>query len=677
MSLSVIFDEFHSESWSISRQRAAEINPDEPAASSYASAAAILSQGDFAVERNAHGPITPELLEKGAVFVLLHPCDPQWEPTTSEHSPKLCIQEIEAIHRYVRNGGGLIIVSEYEHSKYGDNLNLLIAEFGLRIENNTVTDAAHCHHDNATWIFGSPEDNPLAHQVHQACFYRAGSCVATAPATLAWTASGEAHPANAGLIALAEYGEGRVALVTDSSLFGDRHFHEFDHRQLWLNLFYWCSLTAFRRSPPNTPASKSALHPAWVMLKSEVNRFRMLQNPDGSLPEERHFEGRLFVVETTARLWELSSLFPHQAAYFTQVERDLTQWEASQFGHPDFSASLAEYNPQQHRINGLEHLVLFPMYTPNASKEIRFEALIVRTPWPEWLATLERDMYRNTKFAPGHLVDYTDGYKSECAVLFPETVAVSKRATNNFATIFCDREAARLQKTALRAAGLVSLTLHPQLECFFASLPLIENTVALWDLIHDKSHSMGELPFDPFMIRQRAPFWMYGIEELRVDLNSFCEATRLAREGFPFAHYVTYAVLFDRIFRFAITGPRVRNYDALGGQLLFAYLHQHDVLVWKDNRLSVQWERLLEGVKGLREELIQLYKLGADCSKMTFWIAAHDLVARYVPPNLASVWRKDRRAITDECDPKKWLSLIQEDEFPLGSFHLNLRSKLS
>ena len=54
------------------------------------------------------------------------------------------------------------------------------------------------------------------------------------------------------------------------------------------------------------------------------------------------------------------------------------------------------------------------------------------------------------------------------------------------------------------------------------------DTYALWDLIHDKSHSVGELPFDPFMIRQRAPFWMYGLEELRVDLRAFCEATRLA-----------------------------------------------------------------------------------------------------------------------------------------------------
>ena len=43
---------------------------------------------------------------------------------------------------------------------------------------------------------------------------------------------------------------------------------------------------------------------------------------------------------------------------------------------------------------------------------------------------------------------------------------------------------------------------------------------------------------------------------------------------------VQYAILFDRMFRFPVSGDRVRNYDGLGGQLLFAYLHKHDALRW-------------------------------------------------------------------------------------------------
>src|SRR4030095_10993294 len=146
---------------------------------------------------------------------------------------------------------------------------------------------------------------------------------------------------------------------------------------------------------------------------------------------------------------------------------------------------------------------------------------------------------------------------------------------NQFATIFCDREAERLRRIALSAARAVRLDLHPELEFWLGSREVMEDTLALWDLIHDTSHSAGELPFDPFMIRQRAPFWMYGLEELRVDLRSYGVAQQLAtqpKRPFPFARYVSYAILLDRIFRFPITGNRVRNYDALGGQLASAFL---------------------------------------------------------------------------------------------------------
>jgi hypothetical protein len=179
------------------------------------------------------------------------------------------------------------------------------------------------------------------------------------------------------------------------------------------------------------------------------------------------------------------------------------------------------------------------------------------------------------------------------------------------------------------------------------------------------------------MIRQRAPFWMYGIEELRVDLRSFEEAARLADDGFPFARYVTWAIVLDRIFRFPLTGPRVRNYDALGGQILFAYLHQHDVIVWRDNRLTIHWDAVATGIRGLRAELTALYKFGADCSKLTFWLTAHKLVSRFVPPNVASHWQAGAREINDETDLKKWLALVHNDEFPLGNFHLNLQRRMA
>lgn len=673
----VLFDEFHSESWSISDERAREMEPDRAGNSSYHLAARALVARDFTVSRNIAQPLLAEALVDTDVLVLPHPCDARWERTTSHGSPALSQQEIEAIQSFVRAGGGLLVISEYEHDKYGDNLNELLAPAGLRIENGTVFDRTACVHENAEWLLAEPSpDSPLVHGVGLACFYRAGWCTAEGEASIAWRSSAKAHPADAGLIASAPLGAGRVVLVTDSVLFGDERLKEFQHEQLWLNILYWLAVPkaaqqsaqcAEQKSPPN----------AWLQLKTAINLLRKKQNGDGSVSPSEQPAATQLVSETLQALVALSPLFPHQADYFAQLPRDFQAWMHTGFPRPDFGKSLAVFQPQQHRQDGREHLVLFPLYTPNGSSDTRFEALIMRMPWPDWLASLERSAYHNKKFAPGHLVDFTDGYASECAVLFPETVSLTGQPWNHFATIFCDREARRLQNCIRRAGSVIGLELFPKLEFWLSSLPLIEDTVALWDLIHDASHSVGELPFDPFMIRQRAPFWMYALEELRVDLRSFEEAARLAADGFPFARYVTWAILLDRVLRFPITGTRVRNYDALGGQLLFAYLHQHDILLWRDNRLTIQWSELARGFHGLREELTRLYKNGADCSKLTFWLAGHELISRYVHPNVASQWKAGERVINDERDLKRWLTLVHEDEFPLGNFHLNLQRKLA
>jgi len=678
-SVRVLFDEYHSESWSISEVRAREMQPGYPLNSSYQSAANALAASDFAVARNLDQPLQSDVLGKADVLVLVHPCDPKWERTTSTNSPRLSPREIADVQEFVRAGGGLLVITEYEHDKYGDNLNDLLAPSGLHIENSTVLDTVACANNNPAWFFAEPStaETPLAHFVARACFYQAGTCTATGSASIAWRTAATATPKHAGVIGTACWGKGRVVVVTDSLLFGDNHIREYDHLQLWRNIIYWCAAPTFASLTVPAPPSAAAKSAAWSSLKGATNALRMLQSPDGTVAAEKHDEARHLAQAAAGAIQALAPAFPHEADYLEQAVLDLDAWIAGEFKKPDFTRSLALFNPQLHRRDGIEHLWVMPMYTPNASLDWRFEALLYRVPWPEWLAELERTLYQNPRIVPGQFVDFTEGYNSDSAVLFPETVQVAGKGSNNFATIFCDREAARYQRTVSRAVQITQLAMHPQLECFLGALPLITETYALWDLIHDKSHSVGELPFDPFMIRQRSPFWMYGLEELRVDLRAFCEATRLAQEGFPFAHYVTYAVLFDRIFRFPIAGTRVRNYDGLGGQLLFAYLHQHDVLIRHDNRLAVRWDKLYQGVDGLRQELLALYKFGSDASKMSFWLAAHDLVSRYVPPNVASKWKRDSRAITDESDPKKWIDLVHPDEFPLGNFHVNLQKKMN
>jgi hypothetical protein len=58
------------------------------------------------------------------------------------------------------------------------------------------------------------------------------------------------------------------------------------------------------------------------------------------------------------------------------------------------------------------------------------------------------------------------------------------------------------------------------------------------------------------------------------------------------------------------------------------------------------------------------------------WVAAHELVAAYVPPTGASRWSADRRQLTDESDPAAWLDVVEPDEFPLSMFYTQLKQKL-
>jgi hypothetical protein len=256
-------------------------------------------------------------------------------------------------------------------------------------------------------------------------------------------------------------------------------------------------------------------------------------------------------------------------------------------------------------------------------------------------------------------------------------VSVAGAPAHHFGAIFCDREAARFRATTSAAAELLAINLPPDAAALVASEALSEQTYALWDLIHDRAHSRGDLPFDPFMIRRRMPFWMYALEELRCDLTAYCEAVALEREGFGFARNVQYAVLLDRTLRFPITGDRVRNYDGLAGQLLFAFLHRTGRLHWTDNRLTIDWEEVSAGVGELRALVQELYRDGIDRAQLQHWAAAHDLVSRYVAPASGSAWAAGVRDFSDADDPRATIDLVRDDEFPLSIFFTALRDRLA
>lgn len=423
-------------------------------------------------------------------------------------------------------------------------------------------------------------------------------------------------------------------------------------------------------------------HPAWPMLKNAVEEIRPWQSKDGSIDFGAEGAPARIAVEATverviAAVEQLSPLLPHDADYHAALVADLRRWADSAFGVPDFLDSLLAFQPAALRADGLQHLAVFPMYTQNGNPDRNLEAVVLRMVWPDWLAELERTRYDNPLFCGITFEDFTPGYDTNSAVFFPETIAV-REAPERFSWggIFCDREAARFRRVTEAAVDLLHVELPDDVRDMLGDQDRCQQAFVLWDMIHDRTHSHGDLPFDPFMIKQRQPFWMYGLEELRCDLTAFREAVKLAADGVPQGHDVQIAMLFDRLFRFPVTGARNRNYDGLGGQLLFAYLHKHDVVRWTDNSLRIDWDEVPKVTNQLCGEIEELYRAGIDRPKLVHWLAAYDLVSTYLSPHPGSRWAKGPEALDLSQLPRKLVDDVLPDEFPLSMFYEALAKKL-
>jgi len=423
-----------------------------------------------------------------------------------------------------------------------------------------------------------------------------------------------------------------------------------------------------------------AQHPAWLRLKGAVVELRELQSHDGSIPNP-HDRARELVASIQRELPEFAQLLPHDSAYLTALAGDFERWADAQFPVPDFLDSLTAFRPELQRFDGARHLVVFPMYTQNGSSDRLVEGLLVEVIWPDFVAALEASDYSNALFVPIRFIDFTAGYDTFSAVLFPETIAMREIPTFTWGAIFADREAARFRRVVRSAAEITKLELNDQATRLLNDQRLAERTFVMWDLIHDRTHMRGDLPFDPFMIKQRMPYFLYSLEELRCDLTAFREAVRLARSADTdavtrdHAELVQYAVIFDRIFRFAITGSRVRNYDGLGGQLLFAWLHQHHVLHWTDTRLTIDWAEVPDVVVALSDQINDLYWASIDRPKIAHWLAAYELIAGTLTPHPASTWAI--RELPLDGPPKGLTDAVLDDEFPLSMFYEALEKKMT
>ena len=566
----------------------------------------------------------------------------------------------------IRAGVGVVVIVDSDRDPgyvpEGDVGNLL-SGVGVAIEADTAGGPTRAVREETL----SVTDLDLLARVDPERLVAAGNLRVQAPAAILLRATG---PSGAPVAALADCGAGRIAVLAI------RPAEQSSADELIFNaITYAAGHLRHRRAPIRSSVTND---PAWQRLKSSVIELQALQVTDGSVPEASDLPAASVLVRTIIdSVTEIAPRFPHDADYLAALIKDFTRWNDGGLAVPDFLDSLNAFHPERNRVDGREHLVVFPMYTQNGSPDRHVEAVLVQVIWPEFAADLEAGAYSNKLFVPIRFLDFTPGYDTNSAVLFPEPVAMREVPKFTWGAIFADREAARFRRVIAAAAETTKLALPPDAARLLEDQQLAEETFVMWDLIHDRTHMHGDLPFDPFMIKQRMPYFLYSLEELRCDLTAFRESVALEQQGVPHARLVQYAVLLDRIFRFAITGSRVRNYDGLGGQLLFAWLHQHRVLHWTDNRLSIEWDKVTEAVLQLGEQIEALYWRSIDRPKISHWLAAYQLVSATVEPHPASVWAKGAEALPVSGPPKGMTDAVLPDEFPLSMFYEALSRKLS
>jgi len=680
----ILIDQSHNQAWALDPAVAARMNPANPADASYQDLVVTLQDSGHEVTSHNEGLIGEDALSNVDVLLLPHASTDDWEKTIGTGSPMLAESELAAIEQFVANGGGLLLLGETEQPKYGNNFNDLSQRFGVSIANATVQDPENSFKDVATWIRPSFErhvESDFSYRLESVCFYRSGVLeVSTgADSEVILKSSENATPANAPVGVAVKHQAGRVVVLADSDLFGDDSIEDLDNRQFLLNIAGWLANSRIVANASNAkPANWTSTNAHWLKLQETIETLRPLQGKDGSIDLTIHAEATAseLVDSVLASIEGLAPKFSHQADYLAAVRVDIENWRRNGFKVPDFYDSLQLFRPDLNRKDGVETLAVFSMYTQNGNPNRNLEALVINTFWPDWLAAKEQK-YNNPAFIPIEFLAFTSAYDTNSAVFFPETVATREVATYYWGGIFCDREAARFRRVTKAAQELLYLPLPADAERLISDQHLAQETFVLWDLIHDRTHSRGDLPFDPFMIKQRMPFWMYALEELRCDLSTFRETLVLEAEGDRLAKYMRYAILFDRLFRFPITGDRVRNYDGLGGQIIFAHLHKTGALQWTDNRLAFDWDAVTVAVVELCEQVEALYHDGINRSRLAQWIAAYEFVTGLVQPHPASTWAKGVDQLPTDGELKELVNLIKDDEFPLNVFYDTLNRKLS
>jgi hypothetical protein len=232
----IAFDEVHGESWTISRELAIRSSPSKPEYAYYGHLADVLRlEPQYKVVRLTQ-PWTDETLRGISVLIIAHPANRRHEGVTCPGPPVFSSEDASRINAFLQSGGGLFVFNEHDAEQWGNNLNDLLAPYGIR-----------CNHDTV-WAQKSPQeayllvqhfvceevtDHPVCDGIARISFHRGCSIDCSGDARALIRAPG-------GQCVFAVSGRsGRVAVIGDTDLFSIPYVGEFDNLHLFQNVIQW------------------------------------------------------------------------------------------------------------------------------------------------------------------------------------------------------------------------------------------------------------------------------------------------------------------------------------------------------------------------------------------------------------------------------------------------------
>jgi len=238
----IIFDESHNETWTVEPLIAFSNSSSRPEYYSYEHLADVLRRGlNYEIRRNRHAPITKDAIKQASLLVIVHPADPTVHAGVGGDAD-FADEEINAIESFVRDGGALLVLYEWDAGRWQSNINVLLDRFGMHFQDDTAYAALEMPNGRyGTTSFSTDEFG--AHAVAEnisRISYHAGCTVGTAA-----TVDSSMHPivfAPDGrqlLAVAASVGRGRVIAMGDTDLFALPYIRQHDNLSFFLNVVHW------------------------------------------------------------------------------------------------------------------------------------------------------------------------------------------------------------------------------------------------------------------------------------------------------------------------------------------------------------------------------------------------------------------------------------------------------